>query len=145
MGNVGVVLSDKESDTPVSMLGPDPTHAGMPPVTYGRGKTRIDLNGPYGTAVSLCRIGDYWATLYGKDRIHIAMFLADPTNTPEQCYTYFAEFFGDYATLYYGQGTPDPARPFDWRIDFQKKSTPETDYEDATVECLIERYQTARG
>jgi len=124
--------------------------------TYGHGATRIDLNGPYGTAVSLVRIGDYWATLCGKDRIHIAMFLSDPTDTPEQRYTYFAEFFGDYATLYYGQGArgtqrvqgdPDPfaAWPFECaRVSaFHPKIKQQIEYEDATVEFLIERYLAA--
>ena len=119
----------------------------MPPVTYGRGTLRIDLNGLYGTAVRLARLGDSWATLCGRDRIHVAMFLTDPTDTPEQRYTHFAEFFGDYATLYYGNGTqgaqgdPDPfaARPCALP-GFHSKSKQETDYEDATVEFLIERY-----
>ena len=125
----------------------------MPPVTYGHGKTRIDLNGPYGTAVSLARIGDYWATLCGRDRIHVVMFLTDPTDTPEQRYVYFAEFFGDYATLYYGngaqrvQGDPDPfaAWPFECRrvTELYGKTKQQTEYEDATVEFLIERYVAA--
>jgi hypothetical protein len=119
----------------------------MPPVTYGHGPIRIDLNGPHGTAVSLARIGDSWATLCRKDRIHIAMFLTDPTDTPEQRYTHFASFFGDYATLYYGQGdqgtrgAEDPfvARPCALSPS-HTKSKQETDYEDATVKFLIERY-----
>ena len=123
--------------------------------TYGHGPLRIDLNGPYGTAVSLARIGDSWAKLYGKDRIHIAMFLTDPTDTSEQRSTHFASFFGDYATLYYGQGDqgtrgdqgdPNPfaARPCALPAS-HKKTKQETDYEDATVEFLIERHLVATG
>jgi len=92
---------------------------------YGHGATHIDLNGPHGTMTSLIRIGDYWATLLGLDRITVALALADWQKTPEQRYEAFARFFGDYATLIDGpadgtvlrNGGTDPfsAWPFELR------------------------------
>ena len=118
--------------------------------TYGHGKTRIDLNGPYGTVVSLFRIADYWANLCNKNRLDVALFLTDPNDTMEHRYAAFAEYFGDYATLYYGDGKPtssdsDPfsAWPFECRRGRNASkvlSEEEKDLEDNTVEFLIGRY-----
>ena len=86
---------------------------------YGHGATHIDLNGPHGTMTSLIRIGDYWATLLGLDRITVALALADWQKTPEQRYEAFALFFGDYATLIDGSAAhatdPFSTWPFELR------------------------------
>lgn len=86
---------------------------------YGHGATHIDLNGPHGTMTSLIRIGDYWATLLGLDRITVALALADWQKTPEQRYEAFARFFGDYATLIDGSAAhatdPFSTWPFELR------------------------------
>jgi len=86
---------------------------------YGHGATHIDLNGPHGTMTSLIRIGDYWATLLGMDRITVALALADWQKTPEQRYNAFARFFGDYSTLIDGSAAhatdPFSSWPFELR------------------------------
>ena len=86
---------------------------------YGHGATHIDLNGPHGTMTSLIRIGDYWATLLGLDRITVALALADWQKTPEQRYEAFARFFGDYAALTEGSAAhatdPFSTWPFELR------------------------------
>lgn len=116
---------------------------------YGHGKTRIDLNGPYGTIVSLFRIADYWATLCGHNRVTVALHLTDPTDSMETRYEAFARFFGDYATLYYGEGKrsagdsdPFSAWPFECRrfAEMHQKSKEQREFEDETVDYLIERY-----
>jgi hypothetical protein len=90
---------------------------------YGHGATHIDLNGPHGTMTSLIRIGDYWATLLGMDRITVALALADWQKTPEQRYDAFARFFGDYATLTEGSA-PHATDPFSsWPFELRRPLT----------------------
>jgi hypothetical protein len=90
---------------------------------YGHGATHIDLNGPHGTMTSLIRIGDYWATLLGLDRITVALALADWQKTPEQRYEAFARFFGDYSTLTEGSA-PHATDPFStWPFELRRPLT----------------------
>jgi hypothetical protein len=97
----------------------------MSHTTYGQGKTRIDLNGPYGTTVSLFRIADHWANLCGHDRVSVVLALTERTLTLEDRYKAFANFFGDYATLYHGEGkrVSGDSDPFSgWPFECRRRS-----------------------
>jgi len=95
--------------------------------TYGHGATRIDLNGPYGTMTSLIRIGDYWATLLGMDRIAVALSLTNWHRPMSHRLSMFAHYFGEYATLYEGSTcvTDDAVDPFSsWPFERRRPHGP---------------------
>ena len=93
-------------------------------MSYGHGKTRIDLNGPYGNSVSLFKIADHWANLCGHNRIHVALDITKNI-TAEERYEVFATLFGDYSTLYYGEGKSVEKDPFAaWPFETKRSAEP---------------------